>query len=148
MSQLKHIATLWSLAQYPSPEKEWTLEQKVAAVKQAGFDGVASGANPNLPPLLKKYGLLVTGFISTGKIAEFAPAVQANKAMGAYHINVQLADDDTLTPEALGLTLRMLQEGEKQGVAPAIEVHRDTCTETPEKTYALADAYQIGRAHV
>jgi hypothetical protein len=23
-----------------------------------------------------------------------------------------------------------------------VEVHRDTCTETPEKTYALADAYQ------
>jgi hypothetical protein len=25
---------------------------------------------------------------------------------------------------------------------PAIETHRGTCTETPEKTYALADAYQ------
>jgi hypothetical protein len=25
---------------------------------------------------------------------------------------------------------------------PAIESHRGTCTETPEKTYALADAYQ------
>ena len=142
MSQLKHIATLWSLVQYPSPTKEWTLEQKIADVKQAGFDGVAAGAMPELPPLLKKYGLLVTGFISTGKPADFAPAIQANKAMGAYHINVQLADEDTLTAEALGLTLLMLQEGKRQGVAPAIEVHRDTCTETPEKTYALADAYQ------
>jgi hypothetical protein len=29
------------------------------------------------------------------------------------------------------------------GLKPAIESHRGTCTETPEKTYALADAYQL-----
>ncbi|MDB6108884.1 MAG: xylose isomerase, partial [Pedosphaera sp.] len=33
-------------------------------------------------------------------------------------------------------------EGRKLGVEPAVEVHRDTCTETPEKTYALADGYE------
>jgi hypothetical protein len=27
------------------------------------------------------------------------------------------------------------------GLEPAVEVHRDTCTQTPEKTYALADSY-------
>src|SRR5205085_225144 len=91
---------------------------------------------------LKKYGMLVVGYIGSGKAAEFPATVKANKEMGAQHINVQLADEDTLTPEALGLTLLMMQEGQKQGVEPAIEVHRDTCTETPEKTYALADAYQ------
>jgi hypothetical protein len=36
----------------------------------------------------------------------------------------------------------MMQEGRRQGVEPAIEIHRDTCTETPEKSYALADAYE------
>jgi hypothetical protein len=30
----------------------------------------------------------------------------------------------------------------KLGMEAAIEVHRATCTETPEKSYALADAYQ------
>jgi hypothetical protein len=35
-----------------------------------------------------------------------------------------------------------MREGKKLGVEPAIEMHRDTCTETPEKTYALAEAYQ------
>ena len=77
MSQLKHIATFWSLVQYPSPSKEWTVEQKIADAKQAGFDGVAAGAMPELPPVLKKYGMLVTGYISSGKPAEFATAIQA-----------------------------------------------------------------------
>ena len=36
---LRHIANLWSLVGYPSPKKEWSLEQKLRAVKAAGFDG-------------------------------------------------------------------------------------------------------------
>lgn len=139
---IKHIANFWSLTHYPLKEKEWSLDQKVADAKKAGFDGVTSGANAELPAILKKHGLIVLGYISSGKAVEFPAAVKANKDMGAQHINVQLADEDTLTPEALGLTLLMMQEGKKQGVEPAIEVHRDTCTETPEKTYALAEAYQ------
>jgi hypothetical protein len=55
---------------------------------------------------------------------------------------VQLAGDDVLTPEALELTQALLAEGKKLGLEPAIESHRGTCTESPEKTYALADAYQ------
>jgi len=47
-----------------------------------------------------------------------------------------------LTPEALELTHMLLEEGKQLGLEPAIESHRGTCTETPEKTYALADAYQ------
>jgi hypothetical protein len=90
----------------------------------------------------KKHGLMVMGFFSSGNAAEFQKLLQANKDAGAHHINVQLADDDTLTPEALGLTLRLIDEGHKLNIEPAVEVHRDTCTETPEKTYALADAYQ------
>jgi hypothetical protein len=35
-----------------------------------------------------------------------------------------------------------MQEAHRLGLEPAVEVHRDTCTETPEKTYALADVYQ------
>jgi len=134
---IRHVASLWSLTDSP-----WPLEQKIAAIKEAGFGGVASGADAEVGKLARKHGLIVLGYIAASEAAAFAAAVKANKDMGAHHINVQLADEDTLTPEALGLTMLMLEEGRRQGVAPAIEVHRDTCTETPEKAYALADAYQ------
>ena len=142
MSRLHHIAALWSLTGFPSKAAEWTLDQKVADAKQAGFVGVATGANAELRAVAQKHGMKVLGYVSSGKPAEFAAAIKANKDMGAQYINVQLADDDTLTPEALGLTLLVLEEGRRQGVELGIEIHRDTCTETPEKTYALADAYQ------
>ena len=142
MSEIHHIAALWSTTHYPSEQAEWSLEEKIIDAKNAGFTGVATGPKPGLAELAQKHGMIVIGYIASGQASEFADAIQANKEAGARYVNVQLADEDTLTPEALVLTLLIMQEGRRQGVELGIEVHRDTCTETPEKTYALADAYQ------
>jgi len=73
--------------------------------------------------------------------ADIAPALEDLKASGTLHVNVQLGSDELLTPEALELALTLMKQGSAYGLEPAIESHRGTCTETPEKTYALADAY-------
>jgi sugar phosphate isomerase/epimerase len=139
---LRHIANLWTFVGHPAPQNEWPLEQKLRAIKEAGFDGVCWAGSPEIREGTKKLGLTFLGGMSSGKAAEFPRLLKELQDTGAYHVNVQLADEDTLTPEALGLTLLLLEEGRKLGMEPAVEVHRDTCTETPEKTYALADAYQ------
>lgn len=139
---LRHIANLWSLIEHPSPDAEWSLEQKLQAIKEAGFDGVCWAGSAELSRGAEALGLIFLGGMSSGKAAEFPDMLRDLKEAGAHHVNVQLADDDTLTPEAVGLALSVIGEGHKLGLEPAIEVHRDTCTETPEKTYALADAYE------
>ena len=139
---LRHVANLWTLVEHPSKEDEWSLDEKLRAIKEAGFDGVTWGPIPGLKEGLKRHGLFFLGGLSSAKAAEFPALLADLKDCGAHHVNVQLADDFTLTPEALGLTLLLMQEGKRLGLAPAVEAHRDTCTETPEKTYALADAYQ------
>jgi len=139
---LRHIANLWTLMQHPAKEYEWPLEQKLRAVKEAGFDGVCWAGSQELHEGTQRHGLIFVGGMSSGKAEDFPRLLQEQKAAGAHHINVQLADDDTLASEALDLALALMQEGRRLGLEPAIEVHRDTCTETPEKTYALADAYQ------
>ena len=139
---LRHIANLWTLVQHPSKKAEWSLEQKLRAIKKAGFDGVCWAGSPELREGIKRLGLIFIGGMSSAKASEFPGLLRELKDTGAHHVNVQLADDDTPTPEALGLVLGLLEEGRKLGLEPAVEVHRDTCTETPEKTYALADAYQ------
>ena len=35
---IAHIANLWSLVRHPSPKTEWSLERKIKAVADAGFD--------------------------------------------------------------------------------------------------------------
>ena len=139
---LRHIANLWSLVEYPSAKKEWSLEQKLKAVKAAGFDGFTTQLTPELAALGERFGLIRIGYFSSGDGDQFEKLLAAQKACGAVHVNVQLADHDTPTAEAVALAKRLMAAGKKVGVQPSVEVHRDTCTETPEKTFALADGYE------
>jgi sugar phosphate isomerase/epimerase len=139
---LRHIANLWTLMQHPSRDSEWTLDQKLQAIKEAGFHGVCWAGSPELSAGAKQHGLIFVGGMASGNAADFPQILQKLKRDGAHHVNVQLAADDVLTPKALELTLALMQESKCLGLEPAVESHRGTCTETPEKTYALADAYQ------
>lgn len=139
---LRHIANLWTLVWHPSKQKEWSLERKLQAIKEAGFDGFTTQLTPEHAKLGDKLGLIRIGYFASGDPAQFAPLLRQQKEAGARHINVQLADHDTPTRVAIRLAKRLITEGRRLGVEPAVEVHRDTCTETPEKTYALADGYQ------
>lgn len=139
---LRHIANLWTFMGHPAPEEEWPLDRKLNAIKEAGFDGVCWAGSPELADGLRRRGLLFVGGMSSGAAADFPRLLRAQKDAGARHVNVQLADHDTLTSQALELAVALIRAGEDLGLEPAVEVHRDTCTETPEKTYALADAYQ------
>jgi sugar phosphate isomerase/epimerase len=138
----KQVANLWSLWDYPAAFEPWSLEQQLDAVKGAGFDGFTAQLGRRHAQEAQKRGLLVVGYFSSGDEDRFADLLRSQKDAGARHVSVQLADHDTDPGEALRLAVRLMEEAERIGdLEPAIEVHRDTCTETPEKTYALADGY-------
>ena len=139
---LHHIAARWSLLHYPSPTAEWTLEQKFAEIKEGGFDGVIHPPISELSTLAGKYGLTVLGSVVSGQVSDIPTLLQANKECGVRHINAHLGDDSTTLDEAVELAILLMEEGHKLGLEPSIEVHRGTCTETPEKAYALVDFYQ------
>ncbi|MEY2429149.1 MAG: hypothetical protein QOJ40_2034 [Verrucomicrobiota bacterium] len=139
---LRHIANLWTLVWHPTKGKEWSLEHKLRAIKEAGFDGFTTQLTPGHARLGDKLGLIRVGYFSSGNDKELARLLRQQKGAGAVHINVQLGDHDTPTNIAVQLAKKLITEGKKLGVHPAVEVHRDTCTETPEKTYALADGYE------
>jgi len=139
---LRHILNLWTLVWHPTKNKEWPLERKLRAVKDAGFDGFTTQLAPQHARLADKLGLMRVGYFSSGDSRKFASLLRSQKDAGALHVNVQLGDHDTPTSAALPLARKLIDEGDKLSLAVAIEVHRDTCTETPEKTYALADAYE------
>lgn len=139
---LRHVANLWTVMGHPTPETEWTLEQKLDAIQQAGFDAVCWAPIPGLKDGLERRGLTFVGGMASGDPAAFPGILDELKEAGALHVNVQLGTDDMLTPEALELTLALMQEARHRDLLPAIETHRGTCTETPEKMYALADLYR------
>lgn len=139
---LRHIANLWTLTGYPEAGREWTLEEKLDAIRDAGFDGVCWAPSRELWEGAERRGLTFVGGMASGNASAFAGILRDLKDFGALHVNVQLAGDEILTPEALELTLTLMAEAKGMGLLPAVETHRGTCTETPEKMYALADAYE------
>jgi hypothetical protein len=143
MPELAHIAALWSLDGYPLERRQWSLERKLKTIAAAGFDGAAGLLSPEHRRLADKAGLKhLLGYISSDNPGEFADKIRAQKAGGAAHINVQMDNHDTPPDVATRHWIRMRREAERVGgVTVALEVHRDTCTETPEKTYEIAERY-------
>ncbi len=127
--------------QHPSPGQEWTLVEKLDAIQEAGFDGVCWAPSAELCEGVRDRGLIFLGGMASSNALEFPSQLNDLKQHGAHHVNVQLGADSVLTPEALELTLALMSYAKTLGLTPAIESHRGTCTETPEKLYALANAY-------
>lgn len=140
--QLKLCATSWTLLGYPSAEKQWPVERKVRAAKEAGFAGYSSYADPDVAEACKKHGLEFIGGVDVGSAAEAEPKLWAFKVYGATHINIQLCDHDTPIRKAVSIARKVMLTGKRLKLKPAIEWHRDTCTETPEKGLALAAQYE------
>ena len=139
---LRHVLNLWTLVWHPTKACEWSLKRKLQAVKDAGFDGFTTQLTPEHAKLGDKLGLMRIGYFSSSDPRKFPALLRSQQEAGALHVNVQLGDHDTPTNVALRMALQLMGESHKLGLETAIEVHRDTCTETPEKTYALADAYK------
>ena len=140
--QIRLCAAAWTLTGYPSPNKEWSMKRKVRAAYEAGFAGFSCGADPAAANACAKHGIALVGGVDVGSADEAEPKLKVFEELGAKHVNVQLCDHDTPIPRAVTVARRVMQAGQSLGIKPAIEWHRDTCTETPEKGLALAAQYE------
>jgi hypothetical protein len=138
---LKQFANLWTLRQQPSATAEWALDEKFRQAKKAGFDAMGTGTEPEVLALCQKYGMESICYFDAN-MKTYRSRLEAAKAIQPVRINVQLCDHDTLPKEAVGVWLKMEVLAKKLGLILDLEVHRDTCTETPEKVYEIAALYK------
>ena len=139
---IRHIANLWTLVEHPSATSEWSLERKIADVASNGFHGIMGHADRRIAALAEQYGLTFVGFFSSSKAAAFRDWIQRNVDCGARHINVQLGNEDTPLESSVNLVVKLMETAGEMDVEVAVEVHRNTCTETPEKVFAIAAGYR------
>lgn len=130
----------WTLSGHPDSKSPWDAGQQVAAVKAAGFDAICLPSDtPGLKELLGQHGLRYGGAFDASREGQFAPRIAAALAIDNGPINCQLADHDTPVERAVELTIALMAEAERQGAEVHLEIHRDTCTETPEKVDAITE---------
>ncbi|MDD5262365.1 MAG: hypothetical protein PHD76_11020 [Methylacidiphilales bacterium] len=138
---LKQFAGLWTLTEQPSKANEWSLEEKFKQAREAGFDAMGGGPMPEVVSLCQKYDMDYVCYIDGNK-KSYRERLEAAKAVNPARINVQLCDHDTPPKEAAAVWVKMAELAEKMGLQADLEVHRDTCTETPEKVYEIAALYK------
>jgi len=130
----------WSLLDEAGHSTETDIRTHLERIHEAGFDSYCGTPNlPNVRALVREYGLRYGGAFDAGSADEFATKIAANLEIDDGPMNCQLADHDTPSEKAIELTIALMEEAEKQGARVHLEVHRDTCTETPEKAKAIVD---------
>ena len=139
--KLLQLAAINGFIGHPSPEREWSFERKIEEVAKAGFDGFTGRAPPITRRMVDDSGLLFWCTADIETAPDVKPALAAAQDAGASQVNVQLGNHDSPTRSAVALARRTLAAADAMGIEAAIEVHRDTATETPEKAYALADGF-------
>ena len=140
--KIYHLCSLGTLGGYGGKKGEWSTAKKLKKIKDAGFDGFVGRIFMVTPDEVAASGLVFACTTDLGGIREIKPKLREIKAAGARCVNVQMLDHDTLTPRAVEVARHLMAAAEDLEMDVAVEVHRDTCTETPEKAYALAAGYE------
>jgi hypothetical protein len=138
---LKQFANLWTLTGQPSAAKPWSLEEKFRQAKKAGFDAMGGRVEPAAPALCQKYGLDYVLYLDIDA-KSYRKELESAVAMRPARINIQMCNHDTPPAEAIKVWLKAEPVAKELELAIDLEVHRDTCTETPEKVDELARLYR------
>jgi hypothetical protein len=141
--RLNQCATLGSLVGYGEKKKsEWTTKKKLKIIKEARFAGFVGRTAFISSEQVRKSGLMFACTTDLNGVREIRPKLKEIKATGARVVNVQMLDHNTGSKRAIEVARRLMDQAEQLDMDVSIEVHRDTCTETPEKTYALAEGFE------
>ena len=141
--KIYHMCSLGTLMGFGGKKKgEWSVEEKLQRIKKAGFDGFTGRVTMVDRKQVDASGLRFVATSDMGGPDEVIPKLSALQDLGARCVNVQMLDHDTPTRQAVSLARKVMAGADKLDFDVSIEVHRDTCTETPEKAYALAAGFE------
>jgi hypothetical protein len=140
--RLLFCAQTWSLVGYPKPRGEWSLDRKLTAIKDAGFDGVAAYITPEIRTGAEKRGLKLVSSFDCSDLKTVRTRLEEQRSAGVHFINIQLLNHDTPPARAAAMAVQLIRLSRKLGLGVHIETHRDTCTETPEKFTEIAKLYR------
>lgn len=137
------FAGLWTMTGQPEGATEWTLEEKFAEAKGRGFSAMGGGTMPGIADLCEQFSMEFVAYID-GSQEAYKERLNAAAATKPARVNVQLCDHDTPPSEAVDVWIAMEQANAELGLHLNLdlEVHRDTATETPEKTWEIARLYR------
>ena len=135
----------WGLTNLPYQGDEWSREEKVAQVAEAGFDGIEflmeeAEHRDAMVALTDKYGLKRGNLVFPWTAEEFKDDIKAAQAGGATHINLQPMPMPRTVAEGATFLRDCIALGNEAGIPTFIETHRDRMTTDMYNTLDLMEA--------
>lgn len=139
---LRFIGNLWTLTGHPGGGTEWSVDRKVAEIAAAGFHAVTGGMDSETVPAARDAGLDFVGWFWALDQDTIDAGVTQCLNLGVTRVTTFLGRHDTPEEDALALAIALETAAQSAGISCATETHRDTATETPEKTAALLAGFR------
>ena len=142
--QIQH--SLWSLIKLPmNSPKEWTLEEKLSRVKEAGFAGVecwlSDEDEAEKKEALDRHGLRLTLGHHPHSLDDTRAVVARAKRLGADFVFAQPLNPYVPIPEAAKFCREARKIAGDEGLSLFIETHRNNVPEGLNQALQLIDAY-------
>lgn len=140
--RLKLVANLWTLTGHPGPTREWSIDRKVRAASAAGFDALTGALDAGCVRMAVDAGMEPVGWFWAYDARHIREEVRVLSGLGVRRATVFLGRHNTPEETAIKLALELHRRSESAGILCATETHRDTATESPEKTQAILAGFR------
>jgi hypothetical protein len=131
--KLEVFQSIWAMERRRPDGAEWSLEEQVAMVADAGFDGMdiytfAPEKSRAAKRLLDDRGLACTVCAFPKSVETFQADIDMALELGGRHLNIIVQIYPMTVAEGVDILGRMLEMGEKAGMPILVETHRDCIT--------------------
>lgn len=135
----------WGMTSLPYLRDEWSREEKVAQIAEAGFDGIEflmeeTEHREAMVPLCETYGLKCGNIVFPWSSEDFKEDVKAAQAGGATHINLQPMPMPRTVAECVPYIRECIEIAGEAGIPLFFETHRDRMTTDMYFTLDLIEA--------
>lgn len=145
LQKLLVLQSLWAMERRHTDGFERTLEDNVAMIADAGFDGVSAhwtdrAAVSRLAGLLGPLGLTAEGQCFPKTVDDLKPVLEIASAFPVHHICLQPDVRPRRLEECLPLLEGWMRLAEEAGIPVYVETHRDRMTTDLHFTLDILDA--------
>ncbi|AKZ64831.1 xylose isomerase [Herbaspirillum hiltneri N3] len=146
MQQLLIYQSLWAMERRRPDGHEWTLEQKLAMIRDAGFDGAGvrffdRDYAREVTAFLREHGMSWQAQCYPRSVDELKPIIEHVQEFGADHINLQADVRPYTLDECIPYIEGWRRLADDAGIALHIETHRDRMTTDLFFTLQLLDRF-------